>query len=82
MKRKHYHGGMSKHSSKKAIKAPKRTDPAPWLRKALAQRTKGELIDILVEIASEDRAGRVDAPAVVPIATGRDAQPRANWCRL
>jgi len=56
VKRKHYHGGMSKRSSKKAIKAPKRTDPAPWLRKALAQRTKGELIDILVEIASEDRA--------------------------
>jgi hypothetical protein len=47
---------MSKRSSKKAIKPPKRTDRAPWLRNALSQRTKGELIDILVETASEDRA--------------------------
>lgn len=47
---------MPKRHSKKKIKPPKRTDPAPWLRKALAQRTKGELIDVLVEFARDDRA--------------------------
>jgi uncharacterized Zn finger protein len=47
---------MPKRTSKKAIKSPKRTDPGPWLRKALAHRTKGELIDILVETARDDRA--------------------------
>ena len=56
MKRKHYHGRMSKRTPKKTIKPPKRTDPAPWLRKALAQRTKGELIDALVEFTRDDRA--------------------------
>lgn len=56
VKRKHDHGRMSKRRSKKAIQSPKRTDPAPWLRKALSQRTKGDLIDVLVEIAREDRA--------------------------
>jgi uncharacterized Zn finger protein len=56
VKRKRYHGSMPKRTSKKPIKSPKRTDPAPWLRKALAQRTKGDLIDVLVEIAREDRA--------------------------
>ena len=55
MKRKHYHAPMSKRASKKAIKSPKRTDPLPWLRKALAKRRKDELIDILVTIAREDR---------------------------
>jgi uncharacterized Zn finger protein len=47
---------MPKRTSKKAIKFPKRTDPGSWLRKALAQRTKGELIDVLVELARDDRA--------------------------
>lgn len=56
MKRIHYHGRMSKRASKRAIKPLKRTDPAPWLREALTQRTKGELIDGLVEIARADRA--------------------------
>jgi len=46
---------MSKRTLKKTIKSPKRTDPAPWLRKALAKRRKDELIDILVTIAREDR---------------------------
>jgi len=55
VKRKHYHGRMSKRTSKKAIGSPKRTDPAPWLRKALAKRRKDELIDILVTIARADR---------------------------
>jgi hypothetical protein len=55
VKGKHYHGSMSKRTLKKALKSPKRTDPASWLRKALARRTKDELIDILVETASEDR---------------------------
>jgi uncharacterized Zn finger protein len=47
---------MPKRTSNKPIKSLKRTDPAPWLRKALAQRTKGDMIDVLVEIAREDRA--------------------------
>ena len=56
MKRKHYHGRMPKRTPKKAIKSLKTTDPGPWLRKALAKRTKGELIDVLVETARDDRA--------------------------
>jgi hypothetical protein len=31
-------------------------DPSPWLRQSLAQRTKDELIDALVELARDDRA--------------------------
>jgi len=46
---------MSKRRLKKAFKRPKRTDPSPWLRKALARRTKDDLIDIVVAIAREDR---------------------------
>ena len=47
---------MSKRSSKKAAQSPKRADPAQRLRKALARRTKDELIDVLVECARDDRA--------------------------
>ncbi len=47
---------MSKRSSKKAAKPPKTADPGQRLRKALAGRTKGELIDVLVELAGDDRA--------------------------
>jgi hypothetical protein len=47
---------MSKRTSKKRLKSLKRTDPGPWLRKALAQRTKDELIDALVKTARDDRA--------------------------
>jgi uncharacterized Zn finger protein len=47
---------MSKRRPKKAFKSPRRTDPAPWLRKALARRTKDDLIDVLVAIARDDRA--------------------------
>jgi uncharacterized Zn finger protein len=46
---------MPKRDSKKSVKSPKRTDPAQRLRKALAGRTKGELIDVLVEFARDDR---------------------------
>jgi len=56
VKNKHYHVRMSKRTSKKAIRSPLRTNPAPWLRKALTQRTKGELIDVLVKFARDDRA--------------------------
>jgi hypothetical protein len=45
----------TRRPKKKAFKSPRRTDPGPWLRKALAQCTKGELIDALVEIANDDR---------------------------
>jgi hypothetical protein len=47
---------MSERMPKKLIPLPRRTDPTPWLRKALAQHTKGDLIDALVEIARNDRA--------------------------
>ncbi len=47
---------MSKRSSKKLVKPPKAADSGPRLRKALARRTKGELIDLLVEFARGDRA--------------------------
>ena len=47
---------MSRRRSKKAVKPPKTPDPGPRLRTALARRTKGELIDALVEFARADRA--------------------------
>jgi uncharacterized Zn finger protein len=43
---------MPKRRPKKIVKT---TDVAARLRKALAKRTKGELIDVLVELAKEDR---------------------------
>ena len=56
MKRRYYHGRMRERVPRQAIKAPERTDPSLWLRKALAPRTKDELIDALVEFARDDRA--------------------------
>ena len=47
---------MSKRRSKKAVKSLKAVEPAQRLRKALARRTKDELIDVLVEFAGDDRA--------------------------
>jgi hypothetical protein len=44
---------MPRRRPKKIIKT---TDVAPKLRKGLAKRTKGELIDFLVELAKEDRS--------------------------
>jgi uncharacterized Zn finger protein len=54
---------MSKRSSKKAAKTAKATDSEARLRKTLAKHTKGELIDVLVEFAKEDRGifRRLDA---------------------
>ena len=54
---------MPKRTSKKAGKAAKTTDSSERLRKAMAKRTKGELIDALVEFAREDRGilRRLDA---------------------
>ena len=46
---------MPKRSPKQAAKAAKTTDSAERLRKALAKRTKGDLIDVLVEFARDDR---------------------------
>ena len=55
---------MPKHTSKKVGKAAKTTDSTERLRKALGKRTKGELINALVELAREDRGilRRLDAP--------------------
>ena len=47
---------MSKRRVRKAVKSLKTMDPGPWLCKALTQRRKDELIDILVAIARADRA--------------------------
>lgn len=47
---------MSKSSHKKVIRSPKTADPVQQLRQALASHTKDELIDILVDIARDDRA--------------------------
>jgi len=47
---------MSKRSPKKAVKPPQAADTGQGLRKALARRTKGELIDVLMEFATDDRA--------------------------
>jgi uncharacterized Zn finger protein len=60
---------MPKRISKKASKAAKTTDPADRLRRALAKRTKSELIDLLVDLARDDRrlfrslAGRFELKA-------------------
>lgn len=46
---------MSKRSPKKAARSPRAADPVQRLRQALAGRTKDELVDVLVEMAGEDR---------------------------
>jgi hypothetical protein len=46
---------MPKRSAKRAVRVPKAVDPADRLEKALAKRTKGELVEALVEIASTER---------------------------
>lgn len=46
---------MPKRVWKRVPKIAKTSDPAERLRKALAKRTKGDLIDVLVEFARDDR---------------------------
>ena len=46
---------MPKRGRKKVLKIAKAADHAARLRKALAKRRKNELIDVLVELAREDR---------------------------
>jgi uncharacterized Zn finger protein len=46
---------MPKRSPRQAAKAANTTNSAQRLRKALAKRAQGELIDVLVEFAGEDR---------------------------
>jgi uncharacterized Zn finger protein len=72
---------MPKRKSKKAGKPAKTTDSSERLRKALAKRTKGELIDALVEFAREDRGilrrldarFEVEAPSKELVAATRQA---------
>jgi hypothetical protein len=58
---------MPKRRPKKVVKT---SDVAPRLRKALAKRTKDQLLDVLVELASKDRhilrrlAERIDLEAL------------------
>ena len=47
---------MAKSRSKKARVAAKRTDAVDRLRKALMKRTKGELVEVIAELAQADRA--------------------------
>lgn len=56
MRPQHYHAHMRERMSRRVITVPERIDFSPWLRKALAHRTKGELIDALVEFAGSDPA--------------------------
>jgi hypothetical protein len=60
---------MSKRYPKKAVKT---IDPAERLRPALAKQTKGELIDVLVELAKDDRNVLRELDARFP----RKAPPR------
>jgi len=46
---------MPKRASKRAPQRAKSADSGDRLRKVLAKRTKGELIDVVVELAGEDR---------------------------
>jgi uncharacterized Zn finger protein len=46
---------VPKRRSKKLAKVPKTTLSADWLRKALAKRTKAELVDVMMELARADR---------------------------
>jgi uncharacterized Zn finger protein len=54
---------LSKRRRKKTDRAAKPTESAERLREALAKRTKGDLIDVLVEFARDDRGilRRLDA---------------------
>jgi hypothetical protein len=69
---------MPKRRPKKVVKT---SDVAPRLRKALAKRTKDQLLDVLVELASKDRhilrrlAERIDleAPPQELVAATRQA---------
>lgn len=46
---------MAKKCRKRVPKIAKATDPAERLRKALAKHRKSELVDVLVELAEDDR---------------------------
>lgn len=46
---------MPRRKPKKASPASKRAEPTAELRKALARRTKAELVDVLLELAQADR---------------------------
>lgn len=46
---------MSKRKPKQTASAEKRADSAAGLRKALARRTKAELVDLLLDLACENR---------------------------
>lgn len=46
---------MPKRSSKKAATTPKTKAAANRLRTALAKRTKAELVDVIMEVAEQDR---------------------------
>ena len=46
---------MAKRRSKKLAKVPKRAVSTDWLQKALAKRTKAELVEVMMEFARADR---------------------------
>ena len=72
---------MPKPRSKKAAKAPKTADSAAGLRKALAKCRKDELLDLLMELAEDDRTlhrrltaqFEVEAPPAKLVAATRTA---------
>lgn len=46
---------MSKRKPRQAASAGPRADSTAGLRKSLARRTKAELVDLLLDLAREDR---------------------------
>ena len=46
---------MPKRKSKKLAKVPKKSVSTDWLQKALAKRTKAELVDVVMQFARADR---------------------------
>lgn len=46
---------MPSRKPRKSVPARRRPDPAATLRKALSGRTKAELVDVLLELAQDDR---------------------------
>ena len=74
-------------AKRRAKKAAAKTDSAERLRKALAKRTKAELVDLLCELAGEDRAHlrrlaariELEAPSEEIAATTRQAIADATY---
>ena len=63
---------MRKQKAKKSAPGQKQTDDASALRQGLSKRTKAELVDVLLELAQEDRGILRQLTARLGIATAPD----------